>query len=280
MQEDYKYLRYNGEDIVARIRSSNDLEHSAYFPHNVLIYVEKGTLKYRVKNQTYIVTKGNHVIVKKNIIGYYSKIWTEEEKEACIYAILLKNEILKNEILKKEVSKIRDTEEKVTPITDPIAVIPKLDSATKFFLDTKGKFDTNQPIDSFFLNRVKTIVSDLVTNDTRFLNFFRSISTPSRIALRNFIEHHFKMPYTVDQLASMAGMSLSTFYREFKEEFDETPHQWVKKRRLQLAYELLKTRQSTVSVVYHEVGFKDLAHFSKSFKKEYKINPSLVYGKK
>ena len=42
---------------------------------------------------------------------------------------------------------------------------------------------------------------------------------------------------------------------------------------------LLTFTNKTPSVVYLEVGFEDLAHFSRSFKQEFGINPSAVEKK-
>ena len=58
--------------------------------------------------------------------------------------------------------------------------------------------------------------------------------------------------------------------------FDETPHQWILKKRLSFARNLLIQGERKASDIYLEAGFEDLAHFSRTFKKQFGIPPSKV----
>ncbi len=48
-------------------------------------------------------------------------------------------------------------------------------------------------------------------------------------------------------------------------------------QRLQLARKMMVQSGKKASEVYLEVGFEDLAHFSKRFKSQYGVNPSEVH---
>jgi AraC-like DNA-binding protein len=74
----------------------------------------------------------------------------------------------------------------------------------------------------------------------------------------------------------LSGRSIATFHREFKRTFNTSPHQWIKERRLLKAKELLTLTNRKPSDIYIELGFEDLAHFSRSFKKHFGKNPSKV----
>lgn len=91
-----------------------------------------------------------------------------------------------------------------------------------------------------------------------------------------FVLYNYHTNVPLETFARQSGRSLSTFNRDFKMIFGETPHRWIRKKRLEKARELLTTTTKKVSEVYLEVGFEDLAHFSKSFKKEFGVNPSEV----
>ena len=72
------------------------------------------------------------------------------------------------------------------------------------------------------------------------------------------------------------GRSLATFKRDFKKISSLTPEKWLIRKRLEVAYEMMKTGGRRIVDVYAEVGFKNPSHFSTAFKKQYGIPPTAV----
>jgi len=83
----------------------------------------------------------------------------------------------------------------------------------------------------------------------------------------------------LNELAKLSGRSLSTFNRDFRKLFQTSPHSWLLKKRLQRARELLLTTSKKSSEISLELGFKDLGHFSRTFKKEFNMPPSEIRKK-
>lgn len=79
-----------------------------------------------------------------------------------------------------------------------------------------------------------------------------------------------------EQLAKQCGMSLSKFKNLFKHVYGITPYQYYLEYKLNLAFELLKTRQYSVSEVGFLIGYKNMGQFSKRFYKQHQILPSEV----
>lgn len=79
-----------------------------------------------------------------------------------------------------------------------------------------------------------------------------------------------------DQLAKLSGMSLSKFKNLFKHVYGITPYQYYLEHKLNLAYELLKTREYSVSEVGFLIGYKNMGQFSKRFYKQHQVLPSEV----
>ena len=69
-------------------------------------------------------------------------------------------------------------------------------------------------------------------------------------------------------------MSLSTFKREFKKTFGETPARYIKKKRLQRAKYLLISTTDPISEIAYSLGFIDPSTFSALFKTQFNISPS------
>jgi AraC family transcriptional regulator len=77
---------------------------------------------------------------------------------------------------------------------------------------------------------------------------------------------------TLDQLASIAGLSSFHFVRMFKVSTGETPHQKVMDIRIKVASDLLR-KGCTQAESAMACGFVDQCHFSRTFKKHHGITP-------
>ena len=75
-------------------------------------------------------------------------------------------------------------------------------------------------------------------------------------------------------------MELTSFKRDFKKTFNDTPSRWLINKRLREANFLMDKKGLRASNVYLEVGFEDLSHFSFAFKKMFGFTPTQLPDKK
>lgn len=80
--------------------------------------------------------------------------------------------------------------------------------------------------------------------------------------------------FTSEELARTAGMSLSTFKRCFKKQFGKSPGKWLKEQRIAKAKRMLKNQAAPISDVAFELGYSDVAAFSKAFKTDTGFTPT------
>ena len=80
--------------------------------------------------------------------------------------------------------------------------------------------------------------------------------------------------HTVAELGAIAGMSRSTFAREFTAAFDVSPMEFVAKTRLHHAAQLLRSTNLPVKVIAASIGFQSRSHFSRAFRDAYGSDPS------
>jgi len=99
---------------------------------------------------------------------------------------------------------------------------------------------------------------------------------PGKLDLAAFMHRHYMFNLPVSKFAELTGRSTSAFQRDFRRHFGLSTATWLLQRRLEAAHVALLTPGSRPSEVYLEVGFEDLAHFSRSFKKAFGYNPSQV----
>ena len=80
--------------------------------------------------------------------------------------------------------------------------------------------------------------------------------------------------HSVASLACIAGMSRSTFAKEFAAAFQMTPMEFVAKTRLHHAAELLRSTAVPIKVIASSIGFSSRSHFSRSFREVYGTDPT------
>ena len=81
---------------------------------------------------------------------------------------------------------------------------------------------------------------------------------------------------TVDMLASEVGLSPAHFARAFRETMGQAPHQYLLGLRLERARRLLELCGAELSDIAQRTGFADQAHFTRLFKRAYRITPGAL----
>jgi AraC-like DNA-binding protein len=85
--------------------------------------------------------------------------------------------------------------------------------------------------------------------------------------VREHIDRHYHRPLTIDRLAAQCDLSTCHFIRVFRAAIGETPHRYVRNRRIARAKELLVTTPLPVTEICDRVGFKSLGSFSSLFRR-------------
>lgn len=98
----------------------------------------------------------------------------------------------------------------------------------------------------------------------------------SRSVLRAIahIEAHFEEALTLGALARLAGMSPFHFCRQFKRTTGLPFRAFLLNKRVARAKELLRDSSHSVGDVARAVGFRDLTHFGRAFRKIERVLPS------
>lgn len=93
-------------------------------------------------------------------------------------------------------------------------------------------------------------------------------------ALTAMLQHPEKN-WGMEELAKQANMSRANFIRLFKEKTGMLAGKFLIQLRLQKAAHLLKTTHKSVQQIAAEVGYQSEAHFSRVFKENFEMSPSL-----
>jgi transcriptional regulator GlxA family with amidase domain len=92
-------------------------------------------------------------------------------------------------------------------------------------------------------------------------------------AARDLMDRRFAESLDLDRLAAEAGLSKFHFARAFKDAYRETPANYLSRRRVERAKDLLRAANLTVTEVCLLVGFASLGSFSSRFSELVGISP-------
>ena len=114
-----------------------------------------------------------------------------------------------------------------------------------------------------------------------YLTAYQNLPVHSRVVEEiesSIIQNYPDSNYELDSFLHSLPFSYDYLRKLFKKELGVTPHKYLMDKRLQTAEELLRvSRAGNITEVSRLCGFREPLYFSRMFKKEYGIAPSL-YG--
>jgi len=124
--------------------------------------------------------------------------------------------------------------------------------------------------------KIKELILLLVQskNIDSMMGLVADIYSSHKAQIREVVELHLFSNLKIDELAKLCNLSLSSFKREFKKEFDDSPTNYINDRRIGKAKELLAITKLPISEVAYETGFQDSLYFTRLFKSKVGIPPS------
>ncbi|WP_312175499.1 AraC family transcriptional regulator [Chryseobacterium sp.] len=136
---------------------------------------------------------------------------------------------------------------------------------------------SNQNLNTDHVLRLKfeELMMYLLQQDESLLPYFKSLCEEwdEDALIRKIVNIHMNTGVTVEELAFLCNMSISTFKRKFTKIFNDAPKQWFFKSRMQKATELLKQQGLKASEIYEDLGYENLSSFVQAFKKVYGVTP-------
>lgn len=158
-----------------------------------------------------------------------------------------------------------------------VVKLPHTAEITSLFASMTPYFNPEvKPQDDFMHLKLQEGLLALLHIDRRFAPLLFDFNEVWKIDILDFMHKNYMYEFTMEELAHYTGRSLATFKRDFKKLSDLTPEKWLIRKRLEVAYELMKEGGKRIVDVYAAVGFKNPSHFSTAFKRQYGVSPTAV----
>ena len=116
--------------------------------------------------------------------------------------------------------------------------------------------------------------SIVVSNSNKELSEYLQTVAHSRApALKETMARNFQKNLTISEFAVLCHRSVSSFKRDFHEQYVSPPGRCLEKR-LESSMTLLRGTEKSISAIVLECGFVDMSHCSKLFKSKFGVTPS------
>ena len=91
--------------------------------------------------------------------------------------------------------------------------------------------------------------------------------------VNSWIKQNYKIPFTVEELASKLNMSVSAFHQKFKSTVGMRPLQCQKRLRLTEARRLMLDENKSVTETSLDVGYESVSQFIRDYRKMFNASP-------
>lgn len=164
--------------------------------------------------------------------------------------------------------------QKISP--EPYLAFKKDDFVLNFIQSLLLLFDKHAQISpSMKLLKFEELMLHLLETDPQKILSFQPYQTKglNDFEIRKAVETNVANPITIEELAFLCKLSLSTFKRRFADLYGISPNKWILQRRMEMAKDLLLHYHQKPSEVYYKVGYENHSSFTQSFRQMYGITP-------
>ncbi|MBD0404928.1 AraC family transcriptional regulator [Flammeovirga sp. EKP202] len=266
-------ITYKKNRIIFSHERKNKAIIDIYPSQHLLTYIREGILKVKQGKEVQCFSKGEFVLFKKHTQATITKTWGKGEIKFSSIVFSFHEDLIQEIFTQLNIQSPKKSKKSFENILGVISnpVLNQFIQSLDLFLNEGVEMD-NQ------LARLKTTeaIIGLIRTNNELSYQLQNFSVKSKADLHQYMNFHFLENKKLVDFAKETGRSISVFKKDFQAIYDTTPAKWLKKKRLDYAYKLLTTTNRKASEIYLECGFEDLAHFSKSFKSQFQINPSQI----
>ncbi|MBD0403932.1 AraC family transcriptional regulator [Flammeovirga sp. EKP202] len=196
----------------------------------------------------------------------------KEQESVEVIAVHLFPELLKKlyinelpKLIEKQMSNPK------TRIVEDEAIIARFIDSLEFYFDNPSLVN-----EDLLELKIKELVLLLIqtNNVSSVMELINDLYSPRTSQLKKVIELHTFSNLSLEDLAKLCHLSLSSFKREFQKVYDETPSKYLSIQRIKKAKELLQSTTLPINEIAYDVGYNDPLYFTRIFKKKEGVSPS------
>ncbi len=274
MITDYKKIDLLGKTFIQKVDLKPPFEF--VFPVSeqaCFLYMLKGEIEYQ-SDDDHLKIPFHHSLLL-NCINSGKQIQdTNAKSEGVIVIVTFHSDILKK-VYDKEIPFIFQSNNQVTNqyrgVINNDFLIQKYIEGLLFYFENPSLVN-----DEILILKLKEIILLLSqTQDAEIIQVILSqLFSPTKYTFKQVVEANIFSQISIENLAQKNNLSTSSFKREFKKLYNDSPANYIKNRRLERSAELLLASDERITDIAFDCGFNDLANFTKSFHDKFGVTPT------
>jgi AraC-like DNA-binding protein len=258
-------LQINDQVIFERLTIEPPFKHKAIFPNEAcLLFLSNGSLELESINGIHNMQSGEILLLKCGI--YFTEILQQaDQTPATVIAIHLPKDLLKKLIQQDDQLSIKSASapSNLSPVTSSQVLAAFIQSHAVYF-------ESPEFANAAILTcKIRELVLLLV--QTKYAvpinDLIDQLFSPQLASFKETIEAHIFSRASINDLACLTGMSLSSFKRQFEKIYQDSPAQYIQSRKIREACNLLQRSSLSIQEIAYRTGFQDPSHFTKVFRK-------------
>lgn len=265
-------LDYQGQVLIEKVKILPPFRYEAIFQNTgcFIYFKEKGPKL--LSSETNVKLKGNEAVLLKCGNHFVDLLRETEDNQIEVIVFHFFPDVLKR-LYTGDLPKIikKQSRSKSSQVIVSTNVIAKFIESLEFY------FQNPSLVNNDLLElKIKELILLLIQskNIDSILELVADLYSTNTIQVREVIELHLFSRLKLDELAKLCNLSLSSFKREFKKEFDDSPTNYINNRRLNKAKELLNITNLPINEIAYETGFQDSLYFTRLFKNKIGVPPT------
>ncbi len=235
-----------------------------------VVYMLTGEKIFHSKEGKLHLMPGDVAFIKKGLYLNTEKVLSEGKFDSI--AFFLEDRMLKEFVEKNRNQLMHSTQDMEVPHLYSIKGSPKINS---YFNSLIPYFSDEKKNNVLLKLKFEELLLNLIAHDQSqiFKSFLCQLDVERKFSFENFMEKHYDQNLSIQELAFLIGMSLSSFKRIFKETYQGAPGKWLKQKRMEKARVLLEQTDKAVSEICDSCGYSSTSHFILQFRETFGISP-------
>ncbi|MVM30281.1 helix-turn-helix domain-containing protein [Spirosoma sp. HMF4905] len=275
MINDYKKIDLFGKSLIQKIILQPPFKFD--FPvtdQACFIYILEGSIDYQIHNERLNISKNYSLFL--NCISSGKQLYNSNSKSNCEIVIFTFHSDILKKIYDKELPSLLQAPKHVISSKSSEKInndflIQKYIEGLLFYIENPSL--VNEDILILKFKEIILLLSQ-TQNSESIQIIFSQLFSPTTYTFKRIIDEHLLSQLTIDELAQLNNLSISSFKREFAKIYNDTPANYIKTKKLEKAAELLLVSEERITDIAFNCGFNDLANFTKSFSEKFNTTPT------
>ena len=268
-----KAIKYKGIVVFEKITMPYFKRIPKLYQNNeaCFMFIDEGAFSVRTPSHFLPLSKGSALLAK--CFDYFFETTNKQRKSSEyveLVGILLHKEIIE-EIFQFDISDFNHTVDFNAKRIEVDQLLENFKKSILILIDNPELTD-----DVMILTKLKEFVLLIskTQNAPSHLHFLSALFNKNATEFKSTIKNNLYSSLSIEELALLCGMSISTFKRNFKETFNENPAEYLLRLKLIRCSKLLLSSDQRISDIAYDCGFESLSTFNRSFKAHFNDSPS------